>query len=88
MRVSYTLPPADWEGQPNRIDQVEVISVPPTGPVVPVEGTLGPDGRSRVASLVVPDGGLVVRARGRREVPDGPDLEFYTNPVRIVAAAR
>ena len=31
----------------------------------------------------VPEQGIILRARGRRK-EDGPDLMFYTNPIRIV----
>ncbi|HUG91994.1 MAG TPA: VanZ family protein, partial [Planctomycetaceae bacterium] len=36
-------------------------------------------------SVLVPEGGVVLRARGRRVVPDGPDLMFYTNSIRLAA---
>jgi hypothetical protein len=35
--------------------------------------------------ITVPADGIVVRARGRRVISGGPDLMFYTNPIRIIA---
>jgi hypothetical protein len=40
------------------------------------------------APFTVGEDGLVVRARGRRVVPDGPDLMFYTNPIRVAVVQR
>ncbi len=36
-------------------------------------------------SLRVPPGGVVLRARGRRQVAGGPALCFYTNAIRVIA---
>ena len=33
--------------------------------------------------LIVPSGGIAIRARGRRVVDSGPDLLFYTNAVQV-----
>jgi len=45
-------------------------------------GPLAADGVFRFA-FTVPEGGVAVRARGRRVVDDGPDLLFYTNAVMV-----
>ena len=36
----------------------------------------------------IPDGGVVIRARGRRKLDSEPGLMFYTNPVRVTVRAR
>ena len=84
--MRMVVPPQDWEGQPNAINAVEFIVIRP-GNVevlsVPVAGTGVQTVRQTVA---VPAGGVVIRARGRRVVADGPDLMFYTNAIRIGTA--
>ena len=88
-RVELVEPSQDWAGQPNRVDGVELILIRP-GRADPGQSpdsllrSVQREGNHFVAHDVgVPDGGVVVRARGRRRVQDGPDLLFYTNPVRI-----
>jgi hypothetical protein len=39
------------------------------------------------ATITVPRGGIVLRARGYRTGQDGK-LVFYTNPIRLTAPAR
>jgi hypothetical protein len=81
--LAFTVPDQDWRGEANQIDEVEFIVVTPeaaSGVAKKVEGT----GRLSVShELVVGKLGVVVRARGRRIVHDGPDLMFYTNAIRI-----
>jgi hypothetical protein len=50
----------------------------------------GPPGKIDAFKTVVtvPDGGVVLRARGRRSVDREPGLMFYTNPIRISAPSR
>jgi hypothetical protein len=45
----------------------------------------GPPGTNEAfkTSIAVPAGGIVLRARGRRNVNGEPALMFYTNPIRI-----
>lgn len=82
--VAAVVPERDWRGDANRIDAVEFIAISHEGAKV-YTGRVGRAGRISVSQpLVVPDGGLTIRARGRREVADAPDLMFYTNAVRIV----
>jgi hypothetical protein len=79
------VPAADWQGSPNRIDRVEIITIDKTGARVVAEG---PPATGRPAlrhQLTVPAGGVVLRARGFRHLPDGTRLAFYTNPVRVQA---
>ncbi|MEX0725825.1 MAG: VanZ family protein [Planctomycetaceae bacterium] len=73
----------DWAGNPNRIDTIEFI-------ISSAEGTrdiVKPVSASAAfivqQSVTIPADGCVVRARGRKINPDGDDLLFYTNPIRI-----
>jgi PHP domain len=79
------VPTADWQGSPNRIDRVEIIAIDRTGARVVAEG--GPAaGRPALRhQLALAAGGVVLRARGFRNLPDGTRLAFYTNPVRVQA---
>lgn len=81
--VEFLLPAEDWRGQPNRIDLVELIGATPRGGEVLLSRMPAASGAALRATLHVPPGGITLRARGRRSVPDGPDLLFYTNPVRV-----
>ena len=80
--VRVVVPPTDWQGAPNRIDAVDLIGASPQGTAVMQSGPLAADGAFRFA-FTVPEGGVAVRARGRRVVDDGPDLLFYTNAVMV-----
>jgi hypothetical protein len=81
--VALTIPPTDFQGRPNRVDQVELIVVTPSDVLVKTQAIGGSGPQSATETLVASDGGLVVRARVRRIVPDGPDLMAYTNAVRV-----
>lgn len=80
--VRMTVPGTDWAGAPNHIDAVDLIGT--SGGATAILQTAPPaaDGIARFP-VVVPDGGLVIRARGRRVVDDGPDLLFHTNAIAI-----
>ena len=81
--LAFEVPARDWEDKPNRVDAVEFIVIAPDGVKV-MSQPVGSTGRQTVSeTLVVPPGGLVVRARGRRIVDGGPALMFYTNPIRV-----
>ena len=78
------VPAKDWAGADNRIDVVDLIGV--TRNAASIVGTGAPDANGRWhADVDAPAGGIVLRARGRRVIDDGPDLMFYTDPVRIAA---
>ncbi len=81
VEVRATVPPADWAGQPNRIDRVELIAVTEDRAEVVHSGPLSNGGLRY--QMTVPAGELVIRARGRRVVEAGPDLQFYTNPIFV-----
>ena len=69
------------------MDAIEFIVVTPKTVEVkpqPISGI----GAQRVSErIAVGPEGVVIRARGRRIVPDGPDLMFYTNAIRVSAAS-
>jgi hypothetical protein len=81
--VSADLPDRDWQRQPNKLDAVELIGI--TKEKAEIVANRPPlAGRQIFREVVaVPPGGIVVRARGRRTIADGPDLMFYTNPIRV-----
>ncbi|QDU38456.1 putative hydrolase [Maioricimonas rarisocia] len=83
--VEGLVPDFDWSGMANRIDLVELIAITPDMARVVAEQEPASGTRLLSTTIPVPQGGLVLRARGRRRVADGPDLMFYTNPIRVVA---
>ncbi len=85
VELSLDIPKTDWEGQPNRIDQIEWIAATPEGSKIILSEPISPDGSLSQEFKDLP-AGFVLRARGRRIVQDGPDLVFYTNPIRVVTA--
>jgi hypothetical protein len=83
-RLDCDVPPVDWRQQPNRIASVDFLITDEIGTEV---RTVEVDAQDRVTAqiqLAVPPGGCSIRARGRRVITGGPDLLFYTNPVRIL----
>ena len=76
------VPSKDWRGEPNRIDLVEIIGIDATGAKVMASAPAA-SGPALSLAVTVPATGLVVRARGFRNLTDGSRLAFYTNPVRI-----
>jgi hypothetical protein len=85
VHLRFITPELDWQGKPNRIDNVELIAITAQGADIVAQRPPQGPGLALVEQLDVPDGGLVVRARGRRSVAGEPALMFYTNPIRIVA---
>jgi hypothetical protein len=81
LEVRAVAPSMDWAAQPNQIDGVELIAITQDGAAVIHSGPLS-NGVLR-HPMTVPMGGAVFRARGRRIVDDGPDLQFYTNPTFV-----
>ena len=82
--LTFLVPKKDWQNSANRIDQVEIIAVTKKGSHVIARGPPTEDRFS--TTITIPQGGVVIRARGRRIEPDGPDLMFYTNPIRVVTS--
>jgi hypothetical protein len=83
--LRLVVPPVDYLGRENRIDAVELIGISQAKTETLFNGPPGTTDAFSV-SIVVPPGGIVVRARGRRTLEDGANLMFYTNPIRINAA--
>lgn len=82
VRLEYKTPDADWMGRENRIESVELIGVMPAGANSLAQECPAGGGPAFETIIDVPDGGIVLRARGGRG-----DLMFYTNPVRVRAAS-
>ncbi len=87
VELEFEVPSRDFQGQPNKIDEVELVCVTNTRSVVVAQQPPAAGSPALIEELPVEPGGMVLRARGRRIVDDGPDLLFYTNPVRIVTPA-
>jgi hypothetical protein len=82
--LQMKVPPADYLGRTNRIDTVELIGISATRTDVIFSGVPG-DVDAFKTVVTIPDGGIVLRARGRRSSSGEPGLMFYTNPIRLSA---
>jgi hypothetical protein len=82
--LELTIPADDWQNTPNRIDEVELIIVSRSGTKSLVRKAPAVSGPALTFPFSAPSGSSAIRARGRRKSPHGPDLMFYTNPIRIV----
>ncbi len=82
--LHFEVPETDWQGEPNIVHEIELIGVTEYISDILVTTSGEPPSVLLLARLPVPAGGIVLRARGRRRIATGPDLMFYTNPVRIV----
>jgi hypothetical protein len=82
IEVRLDIPATDWRGDPNHVDIVDIIATTPSGTTILQSAAPGP-GTRVVHVMEAPEEELVIRARGRRVVEDGPDLLFYTNGVRV-----
>ncbi|MGL4552818.1 MAG: PHP domain-containing protein [Gemmataceae bacterium] len=83
VRLSCAVPAKDWRGEPNRLDDVDLIVIDAKSASVVATKPVPADGVVTFDPITVPEGGLVLRARGRRVMPAAPHLRFYTNPIRI-----
>lgn len=81
--LSVEIPERDWQGQPNRVDSAEIFLITPTKVETRLRPITGTGTQVVGDRITVGKEGLVVRARVRRDVPDGPDLMAYTNAIRI-----
>lgn len=85
VELNYELPAEDWKGNPNKIDEIELIGISEDGARSLYKKSPSVHRIEFSEKIVVPDGGIVIRARGR-SIQDGePDWLFYTNPIRIFA---
>jgi hypothetical protein len=81
--VTFTVPDTDFEGKPNHVDAVEVVVVTPTEVSERVHAVSETGPQAIRETIVAGEGGVAVRARVRRVVPEGPDLLAYTNAIRM-----
>lgn len=86
VQLRCEVPAKDWEGNANRIDAIELIAITPGSARIAATLKLNKDGIAPATTLEVPAGGIVIRARGRRDLKNGPNLTFYTNPIRILTS--
>jgi hypothetical protein len=86
VEVSLEAPDKDWHGEANRLDSLELMAITRDE----VKTLMTAENPKQPVALTckfdVPSGGVVLRAVGRRRVPEHPDLAFVTNPVRVQAA--
>ena len=83
--VSLEVPRGDYAGRFNRVDAIEFIVVTPKTVEVkpqPISGIGAQRVSDRSLSALKASSS---ESRGRRIVPDGPDLMFYTNAIRVSA---
>ena len=85
--VQVEIPARDWKDDANSIDSIELIAIDSQGARVAATFDDVTSGKKNRIEMKNPAGGMVIRARGRRELPDLPDMLFMTNPIRIVAAS-
>jgi hypothetical protein len=82
--LQLKIPRWDWQDVANKIDVVEFIAVDAKG--ARVLATFDDVATDKVMSVQVkaPVEGMVVRARGRRDIFQRPDYVFMTNPIRVL----
>ncbi|MEL6824593.1 MAG: hypothetical protein AAFP70_22775, partial [Calditrichota bacterium] len=69
--LTMNIPGTDWQGVENRIDRVEIIQINEGGGAN-ILAAGNPLGGKFATNLVMGDSGIVLRARGIREMPDEP----------------
>ena len=83
--LSFDVPPTDWQGQPNRVDAVELFAITPSKVETRTREVKNIGSQAVTERFTVGKEGLVVRARLRRTIADGPDLMAYTNAIRVLS---
>ncbi len=78
VRLQYKLPENDWDGRTNRIDKAELIGIADGQVTTLASARPNSAGPALAERIDVPDGGIVIRARGGNR-----GLMFYTNPIRV-----
>lgn len=81
--LQFNVPQWDWQDVANIISSVEIIGVDSSGAHILATFHAPTTGNELGVDFEVPSGGIVVRARGRRDVFQHPDYMFMTNPIRI-----
>lgn len=84
VQVKFLTPDLDWQKKSNKIDTIELIAITPNKAEILVNSPPNPGELTFISTVKVPTKGVVLRVRGRRVIPDNPDLMFYTNPIRIL----
>ena len=84
--LTLQVPETAWRPGANHVDQVELIGIDKDGARIVADGRPPESGAALTYRVVVPSGGLVLRARGYSVLETGTRLAFYTNPVRVVVA--
>jgi hypothetical protein len=83
-RLKMDVPATDWQNQPNKIDAIELIGISKDKAAIIATRPL--DAKHEFTeTVIVPPGGVVLRARARRVISGAPDLMVYTNPIRVQA---
>jgi hypothetical protein len=83
VKLHCVVPPKDWRGRVNHLAEVELIGITRNSARSLDSVFVDDTGEVRFETLEVPPGGIVLRARGRRIMPSGTNLLFYTNSIRI-----
>ncbi len=88
VELSVQVPEQDWRKTPHRLDGIELIAVTPElSRIVKKEVTA--QGLIRLEyETEVPEGGILFRAIGYRDVSNGPDYGFHTNPIRVISSGQ
>jgi hypothetical protein len=81
--LSFEVPASDWQQQPNSVDTVDFFVITPSNVDVRSHTIKGAGSQTVGDRVKVGKEGVVVRARVRRTIADGPDLMAYTNPIRV-----
>jgi hypothetical protein len=81
--LELKVPKKDYQGQANHIDEIEFIAITNSGAKSVYQQRPLPATRAAQLSLPVGEGGVTIRARGRRVLADNADLVFYTNPIQV-----
>jgi hypothetical protein len=84
LALRLEIPPWDWQDVANKIDVVEFIAVDAKGARIAASFVDVTTDKVMDLQITVPDGGMVVRARGRRHIFQRPDYVFMTNPIRVL----
>lgn len=83
VNLTCQIPATDWERKANRLDFIELISITNKDARVVAKRPPASGDTVLTEKITVPKGGLILRARGGREIEDDPNQLFYTNPIRI-----
>jgi hypothetical protein len=80
--ISFRVPTEGSPAAPRGVDRVQLIAIDEAGARIEFEGRPGPE--STLTHTLPVSRGLVLRARGFRELSEEDRLAFYTNPIRVI----